>query len=116
LQSGRLVQDLLPIAGEDDEKNDNNSRSTLDLHTEEACHPNQCDYLRLRFDDYFTHPLPNDREATEALSALTNSLAATEQALTLAPGDCVFIGNHLAAHGRRPFTPRYDGTDRESSA
>jgi L-asparagine oxygenase len=175
LQSGRLVQDLLPIAGQDDEKNGNSSRSTLDLHTEDAFHPNRCDYLGLlclrnhdsvptsfaefdpatvdqgalrvlfeprflitpdsthpelespapasllwgdrdrpylRFDDYFTQPLPGDLEAGEALAALTSSLAAAEQAVTLSPGDAVFIDNHLAVHGRRPFMPRYDGTDR----
>jgi hypothetical protein len=175
LQSGRLVQDLLPIAGQDDEKNGNSSRSTLDLHTEDAFHPNRCDYLGLfclrnhdrvptsfaefdpttvddealrvlfeprfmitpdsthpelespvpapllwgdharpylRFDDYFTQPLPGDHEAAEALAALTDSLAAAERAVTLVPGDTVFIDNHLAVHGRRPFTPRYDGTDR----
>jgi alpha-ketoglutarate-dependent taurine dioxygenase len=175
LQAGRLVQDLLPIAGQDDEKNGNSSRSTLDLHTEDAFHPNRCDYLGLlclrnhdrvptsfaefdpatvdaealrvlfeprfvitpdsthprlanpepapllwgdpsrpylRFDDYFTEPLTGDRAAARAFAALGDSLGAAERAVTLAPGDTVFIDNHLAVHGRRPFTARYDGTDR----
>jgi L-asparagine oxygenase len=47
LQDGRLIQDLLPIPGQEDEKNGNSSRSLLDLHTEDAFHPNRCDYLGL---------------------------------------------------------------------
>lgn len=175
LQDGRLIQDLLPIPGEEDEKNGNSSRSLLDLHTEDAFHPNRCDYLGLlclrnvdliptsyaeftpsavppevlevlfqprfiikpdathclpdkseptallwgararpylRVDDSYTDPLPGDPTAGEALSALMAALAATERAITLRPGEVVFIDNHLAVHGRRPFKARYDGTDR----
>ncbi len=175
LQDGRLVQDLLPIRGQEDEKSGNSSTSLLDLHTEDAFHPNRCDYLGLmclrnndlvptcyaeldmdripkhlvevlfqprftiradethndrtelepvsllwgdrnrpflRVDDYFTDPFPRDAEARAALDALVAALRAAEQAIALGPGDVVFIDNHLAAHGRRPFTARYDGTDR----
>jgi len=175
LQDGRLVQDLLPMAGQEDEKSGNSSRSLLDLHTEDAFHPNRCDYLGLlclrnidgtptsyaelapstiapdllevlfqprftikpdathpelakpeptavlwgararpylRIDDYFTEPLPGDTVAGRALAALTDSLAKAERAVTLCPGETVFIDNHLAVHGRRPFKARYDGSDR----
>jgi len=47
LQDGRLIQDLLPIPGQENEKNGNSSSSLLDLHTEDAFHPNRCDYLGL---------------------------------------------------------------------
>ena len=40
------------------------------------------------------------------------ALSAAERAITLRPGDAVFVDNHLAVHGRRPFKARYDGTDR----
>jgi L-asparagine oxygenase len=30
----------------------------------------------------------------------------------LKPGEIVLINNHKATHGRSPFTPKYDGTDR----
>ncbi len=66
----------------------------------------------LRVDDHFTEPLPGDEPARAALDALVGALSAVEQAIALRPGEVVFIDNHLAAHGRRPFTARYDGTDR----
>jgi L-asparagine oxygenase len=66
----------------------------------------------LRIDDQFTDPLPGDEPARAALEALVAALYSAEQDITLRPGDVVFIDNHLAAHGRRPFTARYDGTDR----
>jgi len=66
----------------------------------------------LRVDDHFTDPLPGDETARAALDALVAALRCGEQAITLWPGEVVFIDNHLAAHGRRPFTARYDGTDR----
>jgi len=47
LQDGRLIQDLLPMPGQEDEKSGNSSRSLLDLHSEDAFHPNRCDYLGL---------------------------------------------------------------------
>jgi hypothetical protein len=47
LQGGRLIQDLLPISGQEYQKSGNSSCSLLDLHTEDAFHPNRCDYLGL---------------------------------------------------------------------
>jgi L-asparagine oxygenase len=175
LQNGRLVQDLLPIAGHEDEKSGSGSGSLLDLHTEDAFHPHRCDYLGLlclrniygtstsyaeltpaaispdlldilfqprftikadpthaeardpkpaallwgartrpylRIDYGFTEPLPGDAVAKLALGALADSLAKSERAITLRPGEALFIDNHLAAHGRPSFKARYDGTDR----
>jgi L-asparagine oxygenase len=66
----------------------------------------------LRVDDHFTEPLSGDEPARAALEALLAALRSAEQAIALRPGEVVFIDNHLAAHGRRPFTARYDGTDR----
>jgi L-asparagine oxygenase len=66
----------------------------------------------LRIDDHFTDPLPGDEPARAALEALVAALYSAEQSITLRPGEVVFIDNHLAAHGRRPFTARYDGADR----
>lgn len=175
LQDGRIVQDLLPIAGYEQEKSGNSSRSVLDLHTEDAFHPHRCDYLGLlclrnldrtpttyaelvpagippdmleilfqprftleadsthgrpgksepvallwgardrpylRIDAGFTEPLPGDTAAGLALAAITDALEKSRQAITLRPGEAVFIDNHLATHGRPPFQARYDGTDR----
>jgi L-asparagine oxygenase len=46
LQQGRLVQDVLPIQGEEDQQSGHGSVS-LEWHTEDAFHPLRCDYLAL---------------------------------------------------------------------
>jgi Fe(II)/alpha-ketoglutarate-dependent arginine beta-hydroxylase len=47
VQDGRLVQDLLPIKGEELHKSAGSSGSVLDLHNEDAFSPLRCDYLGL---------------------------------------------------------------------
>lgn len=47
VQDGKLVQDLLPIPGQEREKSGNSSSSVLDLHTEDAFSCYRCDYLGL---------------------------------------------------------------------
>jgi L-asparagine oxygenase len=46
LQRGRLVQDVLPIRGEEDQQSGHGS-VLLEWHTEDAFHPLRCDYLAL---------------------------------------------------------------------
>ena len=50
--------------------------------------------------------------AIAALSALHDAVKHTTQQVVLAAGDIMVIDNHRAVHGRTPFAPRYDGTDR----
>ncbi|MCQ6555760.1 taurine catabolism dioxygenase TauD [Streptomyces sp. C10-9-1] len=47
LQSGRLIQNVLPIAGEEDQQSGHGSDVLLEWHTEDAFHPYRCDYLAL---------------------------------------------------------------------
>jgi L-asparagine oxygenase len=47
LQSGRLVQDILPIAGEEQRQSGFGSNALLEFHTEDGFHPRRCDYLLL---------------------------------------------------------------------
>jgi Fe(II)/alpha-ketoglutarate-dependent arginine beta-hydroxylase len=50
-----------------------------------------------------------------SLAAFDGLCAQIEQHLAdvvLRPGDCVFVDNFRAVHGRRSFRARYDGTDR----
>ncbi|MFI5800325.1 TauD/TfdA family dioxygenase [Streptomyces sp. NPDC051677] len=47
--------------------------------------------------------------ALAELGALLEQVASTSELL---PGDLVVIDNHVTAHGRTAFTPRYDGRDR----
>jgi L-asparagine oxygenase len=50
--------------------------------------------------------------AIAALSALHDAVKHSTQQVVLAAGDILVIDNHRAVHGRTPFAPRYDGTDR----
>lgn len=45
LQNGRLVQNVLPIKGEEMEQSGHGSRTNLEWHTEDGFHPYRCDYL-----------------------------------------------------------------------
>ena len=47
LQSGRMIQHVLPIAGEEDQQSGHGSDVLLEWHTEDAFHPYRCDYLAL---------------------------------------------------------------------
>lgn len=70
----------------------------------------QSPYLRL--DPYFMDPLVDDEEAQNALNQLVDIVESSIWDLVLQPGDCCFIDNFKAVHGRRPFKAHYDGTDR----
>ncbi|QWF84119.1 TauD/TfdA family dioxygenase [Amycolatopsis sp. CA-230715] len=67
------------------------------------------DYF-MRFNVHNTYSL--DDEGTAALEELTAALDRNLRQILLEPGDLVVINNHIAAHGRSGFTPRYDGYDR----
>jgi L-asparagine oxygenase len=49
--------------------------------------------------------------ALAKLSALTAD-PSVQHAIVLQPGELVLLDNRKTMHGRQPFTPRYDGTDR----
>ncbi|MFE3515497.1 TauD/TfdA family dioxygenase [Streptomyces sp. NPDC059166] len=61
-------------------------------------------------DFHATHPL--DGEAREAMAELREVFLRVNTAVALLPGDLAVVDNRLAVHGRSPFVPRYDGTDR----
>jgi Fe(II)/alpha-ketoglutarate-dependent arginine beta-hydroxylase len=50
--------------------------------------------------------------ALRAFTGLCDQIEANLQDVALRPGDCVFVDNFRAVHGRRSFQARYDGTDR----
>ena len=66
----------------------------------------------LRVDPAYTEPVPGDEEAAAAFAALCGQLAAATVRVPLAAGDALLIDNYRMVHGRTPFRPRYDGTDR----
>ena len=65
-------------------------------------------YIRLNVND--TKGV--DEEAQQTLDALILALKASLVSIVLEPGESVYVDNFRALHGRPPFTPRYDGTDR----
>ncbi|TCO54189.1 guanitoxin biosynthesis L-enduracididine beta-hydroxylase GntD [Actinocrispum wychmicini] len=66
----------------------------------------------LCLDPYFMDIDQIDGPARQALDRLSKAIDATLEPLVLEPGDCCFIDNYKAVHGRNPFKARYDGTDR----
>jgi len=175
-QNGSLVQNLFPIAGNENRQISSSSKVQLELHTETAFHPWKPDYLILfclkedrraettvallvdilssissrtieilqthRFstsidvsfqnecqtDRVIQMPVlsgdcskmtfdqalmrANDPEAQAALDEFRYAVYKNLMSLTLRRGDLLVIDNHKAIHGRGPFVPRYDGTDR----
>lgn len=53
-----------------------------------------------------------DAAADDALGDLERAVAAEQRSITLSSGDLLVVDNNTAVHGRTPFTPRFDGTDR----
>ena len=177
-QDGRLIQDIFPVRGSENEQVSTSSKVMLGSHTETAFHPHKPKYvvlLCLRGDqkaattyadvrdivpqlsvdqlavlatDQFVTtidpsfmsngepdievriaPLTSTArgwvlvydellmrgttlEAQAALNALHRAVKEATQHVVLAAGDLLVIDNDRAVHGRTPFTPRYDGTDR----
>lgn len=53
-----------------------------------------------------------DPVAQEALDELATLVREHATGVTLKAGDLLVVDNDIAVHGRTPFTPRFDGTDR----
>jgi Fe(II)/alpha-ketoglutarate-dependent arginine beta-hydroxylase len=66
----------------------------------------------LRFDPTFTAVADNDVDAWMAMSALASALERSKTEIPLDPGDVLILDNYRVVHSRRPFTARFDGTDR----
>ncbi|MFI9235610.1 TauD/TfdA family dioxygenase [Streptomyces sp. NPDC053079] len=66
----------------------------------------------LRVDPTYTTTAPGDEMAERAFARLCRQLERALVRVRLRPGDLMLIDNYRAVHGREPFRPRYDGTDR----
>lgn len=66
----------------------------------------------IRIDPYFMSSLCGDKEANGALAALIKGMEANIREEVLQAGSFLFVDNYRTVHGRKPFTARYDGTDR----
>lgn len=68
------------------------------------------DLSSMAFDQYLMRGI--DEEAQSALDIFKEYVLKCLMGLTLSAGDILVIDNNRAIHGRTPFTPRHDGTDR----
>ena len=68
------------------------------------------DEQRLVYDSVLMTPMTED--ASIALSAVSSAIQKTKRSIVLNDGDLLIIDNYRTVHGRKPFQPRYDGTDR----
>jgi L-asparagine oxygenase len=53
-----------------------------------------------------------DDEAQRAVAAVADAIDANHASVVLEAGDLLVVDNALAVHGRSPYSPRFDGTDR----
>jgi len=65
----------------------------------------------VRFDPYCMD-WPETEEAQSAMDYLIKAIEDNLTSVTLLPGECLFIDNYKAVHGRSSFRARFDGTDR----
>lgn len=65
----------------------------------------------VRLDPYFMDRV-EDPAARTALEELTRQIDGALEDQVLEAGGVCFIDNFQAVHGRKPFSARYDGTDR----
>ncbi|MFJ4652589.1 TauD/TfdA family dioxygenase [Nocardia sp. NPDC088792] len=68
--------------------------------------------LTLRFDPAYTPLDDTDHEFRAAYDHLRAELERVCITAALTPGELLLVDNDVVVHGRVPFTPRYDGTDR----
>lgn len=66
----------------------------------------------LRIDRDFTMAVDGDHVAAAALRIAVDHIDHNLYPVPLAPGDMCFVDNRNVVHGRSPFRPRYDGSDR----
>ncbi|WP_232235987.1 TauD/TfdA family dioxygenase [Nocardia sp. BMG51109] len=66
----------------------------------------------LRYDPAYTPLDDADAEFRSAYDHLGTELERVCRTAVLAPGELLLVDNDVVVHGRVPFAPRYDGTDR----
>ncbi|MQY25108.1 TauD/TfdA family dioxygenase [Nocardia aurantia] len=66
----------------------------------------------LRYDPAYTPLDRADAEFRDAYTQLSAELERVARTAVLEPGQLLLVDNDVVVHGRVPFAPRYDGTDR----
>lgn len=67
-------------------------------------------YMRVNLNRNYV--APGDEQADLALQLLASALHNNMLEIPLQPGDYLYLDNFRTAHGRGPYSPRFDGTDR----
>jgi L-asparagine oxygenase len=75
------------------------------------------DGWQLTYDSFFMKAVGDGsdaslRQAEAALQEFKNAVISSTREVVLKAGDLLVINNENTIHGRKPFQPRYDGTDR----
>ena len=65
----------------------------------------------VRFDPYCMDR-PEPEETRSAMDSLIRAIDENMTGVALLPGECLFIDNYKAVHGRSSFKAKFDGTDR----
>lgn len=66
----------------------------------------------MALDPYHMNTAGWSQRSLRAFEGLCNQIDQHMKSVALEPGDCAFIDNFRAVHGRRSFRARYDGSDR----
>jgi alpha-ketoglutarate-dependent taurine dioxygenase len=72
---------------------------------------------KITYDSWFMRAIGDGTEesrsqAERALQEMRDAVNASTKEVVLKTGDLLVINNDCTVHGRKPFQPRYDGTDR----
>lgn len=75
------------------------------------------DKWQMTYDSFFMKAVGDGsdaslRQAEAALEEFRNAVISSTREVVLKAGDLLVINNDNTIHGRKPFQPRYDGTDR----
>ena len=73
------------------------------------------DVFRVDCREWFDGAIVNDDSADDILNAPLSTVHVLSGPIGVEgaePGDLLIVDNNLAVHGRTPFEPRFDGTDR----
>jgi L-asparagine oxygenase len=107
LYGGRIVQDVVPVRGAEEEQTSGGSKAFLEWHVEDAFSPDRCDYFGLLC-------LRGEETAATRIAAVKNLQLAKPNRMVLRDDRFVIvpdIGHTLEGAGPRTRTPVISGPD-----
>jgi len=107
LYGGRIVQDVVPVRGAEDEQTSGGSKAFLEWHVEDAFSPDRCDYFGLLC-------LRGEETVATRIAAVKNLLLGERHRAVLREDRFVIvpdIGHTLEGTGPRTLTPVISGPE-----